>query len=99
MCVVSMVSDFYNDKNFPQQAPDWLQPMKPMPWPQTAPSTLPWTQDSFKLLQEIMEKMKQLDEKLGLANCEDPKKAEWMKSIEDRLARLEKGKGRKAVVK
>jgi hypothetical protein len=85
-----MVSDFYNE--------DWRRrqyeiPQVPIaPWPQVAPPTLPWNEDSFKLLQEIMEKMKKLDEKLGLPDCEDPKKAEWMESIEKRLKKLEKKK-------
>ena len=83
MCVVSNVSDYYKD------AGPWRQ-HEPFQWPQAAPPTLPWTQDSYLLLQELMKKMKELDEKLGLANCEDPKKAEWMKSIQDRLAALEK---------
>src|SRR5690242_2287452 len=97
MCAVSMISDYYNDKNwdyrgrqepspFQQQG---LSPFQHMAWPHTVPPSLPWNQDSFKLLQEIMEKMKTLDEKLGLANCEDPNKAEWMKSIEERLKALE----------
>jgi hypothetical protein len=31
-----------------------------------------------------------LDKKLGQPECHDPSKAEWMRSIEERLARLEK---------
>jgi hypothetical protein len=90
MCVVSMVSDWYND--------DWRKrqyeiPQVPIqPWPQTAQESLPWTDETFKLLKDIMEKMKALDTKLGLPDCEDPKKAEWMKSIESRLKKLEKKK-------
>jgi hypothetical protein len=37
-----------------------------------------------------MQKMKELDEKLGLKDCEDPNKAEWMKEIENRVRKLEK---------
>jgi hypothetical protein len=79
MCAVSMVSQHYGDQQ------EW---QKPFPWPTTVPNTLPWNNDSYKLLQEIMIKMKEMDEKLGLKDCEDPKKAEWMKSIEDRLTKL-----------
>jgi N-glycosidase YbiA len=60
-----------------------------MDWPNAAPVTLPWTQESFELLKEVLEKVKKLDDKLGLADCEDPRKAEWMKSIEERLALVE----------
>ena len=87
MCVVSNVSDFYNDRNWPN-GPN-MPPQRPFTWPQAAPPQLPWTPETMQLLKDIMEKMKQLDTKLGLADCEDPKKAEWMKSIEDRIAKLE----------
>jgi len=81
MCAVSMISDVYGRQ----------QPSNPItwPWPQTLPQTLPWTDDALKDLREILKKVDALDKKLGLAECEDPKKAEWMKSIEDRLKKLE----------
>ena len=78
MCAVSMVTDYYRQPgNLPFQ------------WPQAAPAALPWTPDAFSDLKEILKRVKDLDTKLGLPDCEDPKKAEWMKSIEDRLAKLE----------
>lgn len=85
MCMVSNISDHYRDDNFRP-----YQPLNPVPWPQGAPVQLPWSQDAFQLLQEIMKKMKELDEKLGLKDCEDPKKAEWMKAIEERVKRVER---------
>lgn len=87
MCVVSFVSDFYNDRNWPNGP---YNPQKPFKWPQAAPHELPWTPETMQLMKEIMEKMKLLDSKLGLKDCEDPKKAEWMRSIEDRIAKLER---------
>ena len=83
MCAVSMISEFYNQPTHPQPN------AAPMPWTVTAPSTLPWTADTFQLLKEIMAKMKELDSKLGLKDCEDPKKAQWMKSIERRVEKVE----------
>jgi hypothetical protein len=82
--MVSFLGDHYG------QSLPFRQPQ--IPFPQSAPITLPWTTDSFKLLQEVMEKLKKLDAKLGLPNCEDPKKVEWMKEIEDRVKKLEKKK-------
>jgi hypothetical protein len=78
-----MVSGFYGDRT-------GGQPYEPPSWPKEAPATLPWTPEAYKLLQDIMERMKKLDEKLGLPDCEDPKKAEWMKSVEQRIKKLEK---------
>ena len=88
MCMVSAVGDFYG-RTAPQQP--YILPYQPVfvPWPTGAPASLPWTSDSFKLLKEIMEKLKALDEKLGLADCEDAEKTKWMKEIEERLKGLE----------
>jgi hypothetical protein len=77
---VSYVSDHYN------QTP-WTIP--PFEWPKVAPVDLNWTPEAMKLLKELIVKVKELDAKLGLPDCEDPKKAEWMKSIEKRLQSLE----------
>lgn len=84
MCMVSAVTQFYD------QTPKWNWRMpEPITWPSTTPATLPWTKDSFDDLKEILKRVKALDDKLGLADCEDPKKAEWVKAIEDRLKALE----------
>ena len=84
MCAVSMVNDHYNHlaTNVPQP---WL-------WNQALPPSLPWTNESFSDLKDILKRLEQLDKKLGLANCEDPKKARWMKAVEKRLKQLEKVK-------
>src|SRR6187549_2276134 len=97
MCTVSMVTGHYGEfEPYPPNYPGGTTspnipfvPTPPLDWPAGAPATLPWTPESFALWKEILEKVKQLDTKLGLTDCEDPKKAEWMKSIEDRLKALE----------
>ena len=81
MCVVSNAYDYYSQPTY-----------VPFPWPTAAPTTLPWTRGSFGDLKEILVKLDALDKKLGLEHCEDPKKAEWMKSIEKRLQSLEAAK-------
>jgi len=81
MCAVSMVYD-----RFGTGGPN----PPPYVWPQTLPSTLPWTPDAFAELKEIIKRLDALDKKLGLAECEDPKKAKWMATIEKRLKKLER---------
>ena len=88
MCVVSMVSEFYGQ--WPKPAP------VPFDWLKAAPTTLDWTPEALKLLKEIMAKVKELDTKLGLPDCEDPKKAEWMQTIEARLKALEAAEASRA---
>jgi hypothetical protein len=80
MCAVSMISEHYYD---------WETARKPFVWPPTLPPRLPWTPEAFADLKEILRRLDELDKKLGLEHCEDPKKAEWMQQIEERLRLLE----------
>lgn len=48
-----------------------------------------WTPQTWDRAQEILDAVRRLDEKLGQKDCEDPKKAEWMREVEDRLRKLE----------
>ncbi len=102
MCMISMIYDHYRDpfptgpfqpwnpETVPNTTPTNpnVTP-NPIDWQQGAPPTLPWTPETFAELKEIIKRLDELDKKLGLANCEDPKKAEWMKKVEERLALLE----------
>ena len=81
MCAVSMIFDYYRQPT--------TNPAQPIPWPSGVPDTLPWTNDTFKELKDIIKRLDELDKKLGLEHCEDPKKAKWMKKIEKRLRQLE----------
>lgn len=49
-----------------------------------------WTQEAYDQFKKILEEAAKLDTVLGEPNCEDPKKAEWMKEVERRLDALEK---------
>ena len=80
MCAVSMVHDFYN-RQYQQQ---------PFQWPQALPSTLPWNQDILDELKKVMERIDRIDKALGLPECHDPKKAEWMNKIEKQVKRKKK---------
>ena len=85
MCAVSFVGDHYFQR--PQQG---ILP-KPIPWPTFEPR-IPWTKDTWGELKTILQRLDDLDRKLGLAKCEDPKKLEWMKAVEKRLVTLEQPK-------
>jgi thiamine pyrophosphate-dependent acetolactate synthase large subunit-like protein len=102
MCVVSFVSDRYGEgTGWP---PPGVQPIYPVPYPtqpivaplkpleleKIAPSTLPWTKETLDMMKEILAALKKLDAALGLANCEDPKKAEWIQAVEKRIKESEK---------
>jgi hypothetical protein len=91
MCIVSNIGDYY--QRWPQQ-PN-TAPIQPFPWPQAAPAELPWTREALDALKAILEAVKALDAKLGLPDCEDPKKLEWMESVERRVKALEDDKGGK----
>jgi len=91
MCVVSMIFEQY-------------YPIQPYKWvPQVWDNTVKLTYDAVKpktpldIFEELVAKAKELDDALGLADCEDPKKMAWLdkvrktvkdhelKKIEDRL--------------
>lgn len=49
-----------------------------------------WTRDTFSDFQEIIKRLERLDAKLGEPDCDDPRKAAWMREVEARLTALEK---------
>lgn len=50
-----------------------------------------WTQPVWNEYQEILKRLGDLDKKLGEPDCESEDKTEWMKAIEERLAKIEAG--------
>jgi hypothetical protein len=57
--------------------------MRQYPNPQTFPLAV------YPDLQEILDRLKAIDTKLGDKDCEAPEKVAWFKAIEDRLKALE----------
>lgn len=86
MCAVSMINDHYG--NHPGSGYGQFVPS--IPWGTGLPTGLPWSPESLNDLKEILKRLDELDKKLGLAHCEDPKKAEWLKGLEKRVKKLEK---------
>ena len=82
MCLVSMVYDHYNQP--PQQ------PYQPFQWPLALPDSLPWNKDVLDELKKVIERIDRIDKALGLPECHDPKKAEWMKKIEKKVKEKKK---------
>lgn len=57
--------------------------------------TVTVTKTALDLLEELIAKAKELDGALGLTDCEDPKKGEWLEAI---LNRLGKQKSRRLMI-
>jgi hypothetical protein len=48
-----------------------------------------WTVNTFADFRDIIRRLDELDKKLNQFECRDPAKAEWMKQVEARLAKVE----------
>ena len=93
MCAVSVISDHYGQYT----APPYQFYTQPFDWTKALEQQREskWDREAFEMLKELIERTKKLDAKLGLPDCEDPKKAEWMADIERRVKALEDEKGGK----
>ena len=102
MCIVSMIFDRYNEV-WPQPR---RHPYVPDPdtqdifrkeaermFEQTQRRlTLETQKSAVQLFQEIVALTKKLDTLLGLEDCEDPKKMEWLDKIKQQIIDAEKKK-------
>lgn len=81
MCVVSMVGDYYKDRTFPNQFPNWVNT------PVTAIASVASKEDIARLEQSILELKALLlqaikyDEKLGEPHCEQEDKVKLIKDL------------------
>jgi hypothetical protein len=48
-----------------------------------------WTYPIFNEYQEIIDRIKRLEDKLAVPPCEDAAKAKWMQDVRERLSKLE----------
>ena len=51
---------------------------------------LQWSLGDLNELREIIRRLDLLDAKMGQPDCHDPAKAAWVRTVEERLAELEK---------
>jgi uncharacterized protein (DUF3084 family) len=48
-----------------------------------------WNHQKWRDFQTLKQQAEEFDSKTDQPDCEDPAKAEWMREVEERLARLE----------
>lgn len=52
-----------------------------------------WTWPLFNDYRDLIRRLDDLERRMGVAECHDPAKAEWMLKVEDRLKQLERVTG------
>jgi hypothetical protein len=75
-----------------------IPPTPPLPWIQTPLKPildLDLLRQWKKAIDEMIRVAEEYDKATNQPNCEDPKKMEWMKEVEKRLAELEAAKNAK----
>lgn len=60
----------------------WPPPADNPPW---KPAVNPWNQEMLDDLQDIIDKVKKMEEALGGCPCEQPEKMDYLKDIQDDL--------------
>ena len=88
MCTVSMMGDQYR-KVWPDP---YIIPQMPYypPQPGTTITFTPTKEETaLDLLEQLMALAKKLDKVLGLPDCEDPEKTEWIKEVRERVRKHE----------
>ena len=70
--------------------PSYVPPMTP-PFPVAPfnPQPTPWTREQLEEAEDILARIKDMEEKLGGCPCEDPSKMDFLKEIRKRLDALE----------
>jgi len=84
MCMVSAMTTPWEQPNTAPLYPIYIPVVTP-----AGQEDYPWTRPTWAQFKEILDKLKDLDTKLGLKDCEDPAKGEWMSRVEARLEQLE----------
>lgn len=93
MCVISMVYDKYN-KAWPWEVTPTITV------PEVVETGIPWTgtgttypsvpeATALEAFERLCEAAKALDAILGLPDCHDPRKAEWLKEVKERVRQHE----------
>lgn len=89
MCVYSMIADYGMKYIWPNPQLPFSSP--PVTVIQHAPDQMMLEEmRAIRSYLELLLKAKDTDTATGQPDCEDPKKVEWVHSLESRLERLEK---------
>lgn len=93
MCVISMIHEHYQSTwPFPTIVPGTgTAPYNPF-IPDTITFTTIQEKTALEAFEELCAAARKLDEILGLPDCEDPKKAEWLESVRSRVREHELAK-------
>ena len=84
MCVYCMIADHYHTY--------WPYPGDPNPMPQTVP-TVPvreWTWPQFSEFEDILRRVKELEDKVGGCPCPNEDKTAFLDDIKRRLEAIDK---------
>ena len=83
MCVYCFIADWAN-----RWIPDQPEPWSPWSIPGHSPSpAFPWTREQLDQFEDILRKVKEMEDKLGGCPCEEPGKMDFLKKIRERLDR------------
>lgn len=92
MCVYCMVAD-YAHKWYPDPAAPWVSPTTAPPplFPQVPSPQMPpiqphkWTRQELDEFEDILRRIKDIEDKAGGCPCEDPSKLDFLKDIRARI--------------
>lgn len=88
MCVYCMIGDHHFRFDPPWRDPiDPFAPIHPQVPAPIGPWTPPWTIDRLKEFEELLKRVKELEDKLGCP-CE-PNKADYLALLRERIEKLE----------
>jgi hypothetical protein len=87
MCVYCMISDHEWKWNPPKNVPP--NPLFPVPF--VLPR--PWSLEQFKEFQDLLNRVKALEDMLGCP-CDDPNKPDYLGIIKEAIEKLEQERGK-----
>lgn len=89
MCIYCMAAD-HAHKWYPDPAAPWVPPTSP-PYPLIPTSPVPvipprkWTRQELDEFEDLLKRIKDIEDKAGGCPCEDPSKLDFLKDIRARI--------------
>lgn len=94
MCIYSMISDWVH-KYYPYEwDPNHPFPHAPNPFDTPATPVFPWTRPQLDELEDILKRVKDLEERAGVCPCPEEGKQDFLDQIRKRLDEIERRKPR-----